>query len=196
MPVHTGGGMTLLLTGLSGAGKTSIASAALVGLLAAGRRAEVLDGDEVRRNLWPELGLSRADRERNLTRIGVLARTIARNGVVVLVSAIAPYAAARRAFRDSHAVEGLPCYEIHVATPLAVCRERDVKGLYARHARGEITGLTGVDAPYEAPEDPDLRIETVHDPVERCAQLLVERVAHWTAASPPVPSGRTLNRPL
>lgn len=195
MPVNTGKGMTLLLTGLSSAGKTSIAAAALVELLAAGRRAEVLDGDVVRRDLWPELGLSREDRERNLARIGVLARMLARNGVVVLVSAIAPYAGSRRAFRDVHAAEGLPCYEIHVATPLAVCRERDVKGLYARHARGEITGLTGVDAPYEAPEAPDLRIAAAHVPVERCAQLLVERVADWTAASPPAAAGRALTSP-
>ncbi|MEV0681805.1 adenylyl-sulfate kinase [Actinosynnema sp. NPDC050436] len=183
MPANTGQGSTLLLTGLSSAGKTSIAAAALVELRSRGHRAEVLDGDVVRRELWPEIGLSRADRESNLARIGLLARMLARNGVVVLVSAIAPYAASRRAFVDAHAVEGLRCHEVHIATSLAVCRERDVKGLYARHARGEITGLTGVDAPYEVPEEPDLRIETEHVGIDSCARLLVDRVADWTTTA-------------
>ncbi|MFD9737241.1 adenylyl-sulfate kinase [Umezawaea sp. NPDC059074] len=168
--------MTLLLTGLPSAGKTTLATAALTAVRSVGYRCEVLDGDVVRRELWPELGLSRTDRERNLARMGFVAKLLAGNGVVVLMAAIAPYAHTRRALREAHTAEGIGFAEVHVATPLRVCRGRDVKGLYARHLRGEITGLTGVDAVYEAPTAPDLRIDTSDEPVERSAATLTRFV--------------------
>jgi len=166
--------MTVLLTGLPSAGKTSVAAAARWALLSAGRQAEVLDGDVVRRELWPELGLSPADRERNLTRIGAVALLLARNGITVVVAAIAPYGHSREALRAGHADAGVPFSEVHIATPLGVCRQRDVKGLYARQARGEITGLTGVDAVYERPLAPELRIDTSRETVGQSAGRLVD----------------------
>jgi len=165
-------GQSILLTGLSGAGKTTLANAVAARLVQRGQAAEVLDGDNVRRQLWPELGLSRADREQNLSRIAIVARLLARNGVVVLVSAIAPYAQARRDLRLAHAEAGVGFAEVHVATPLEVCRRRDVKGLYARCDRGEIFGLTGVDAVYEQPESPELRLDTSQETVEQSASRL------------------------
>jgi adenylylsulfate kinase len=173
--------MTVLLTGLPSAGKTSLATAARAVLLAAGHQAEVLDGDVVRRELWPELGLSPEDRERNLTRIGSVALLLARNGITTIIAAIAPYAHSRAALRAAHA--GIPFAEVHVATPIEVCRRRDVKGLYARQARGEITGLTGVDAVYEEPVDPDLRIDTSLEDVGESATRLVDFILHGPVGS-------------
>ena len=171
-----GDGMTLLLTGLPSAGKTSVATAARSALVPAGRRAEILDGDVVRRELWPELGLSPVDRERNLARIGAVALLLARNGIVVVVAAIAPYGHSREKLRAGHAEAGIPFFEVHIAAPLEVCRQRDVKGLYARQARGEITGLTGIDAVYEQPLAPELRIDTARETVEQSAGKLVDFV--------------------
>jgi adenylylsulfate kinase len=170
----SGDGMTVLLTGLPSAGKTSVAAAARSALPSAGRQAEVLDGDVVRRELWPELGLSPADRKRNLTRIGAVALLLARNGITVVVAAIAPYDHGRLGLRAEHADAGVPFSEVHIACPLEVCRQRDVKGLYARQARGEITGLTGVDAVYERPLAPELRIDTSRETVEQSAGRLVD----------------------
>jgi adenylylsulfate kinase len=166
-------GATVLLTGLPGAGKTTLAGAAVDALRAAGRAVEPLDGDVVRSRFWPELGMAPADRERNLDRMSGLAALLARNGVVAVISAIAPFAAARAAMRAAHTAEGLQFLEVHVATSLAECRRRDVKGLYARQARGELVGLTGVDAVYEAPEEPALRIDTEGRPVADSAATLV-----------------------
>jgi adenylylsulfate kinase len=153
-------GATVWLTGLPSAGKTTLARAVAERLAATGRRAEVLDGDEIRRFLSQELGFTRADRHTNVTRIGFVAQTLASHGVLVLAPVIAPYAASRAAVRERHAAHGTEYLEVHVATPVEVCSVRDVKGLYARQAAGELTGLTGVDDPYEAPEKPDLRLRT------------------------------------
>ncbi|WP_037908283.1 adenylyl-sulfate kinase [Actinacidiphila yeochonensis] len=172
-------GATVWLTGLPSAGKTTIARAATERLRAQGRRAEVLDGDEVREFLSAGLGFSRADRDTNVRRIGFVAELLASHGVVVLVPVIAPYAESREAVRKRHEAEGTAYLEVHVATPLDVCADRDVKGLYARQAAGELTGLTGVDDPYEVPARPDLRIETQGRTVEQSADavhaLLAER---------------------
>jgi adenylylsulfate kinase len=112
-------------------------------------------------------------------RIGFVAELLARNGVLTLVPVIAPYADSREAVRKRHRAGGTTYLEVHVATPVEVCSERDVKGLYAKQAAGEISGLTGVDDPYEEPERPDLRIESQHQTVEESAAavhaLLVER---------------------
>ncbi|KPC90845.1 adenylylsulfate kinase [Streptomyces sp. NRRL F-6602] len=172
-------GATVWLTGLPSAGKTTLAKALAERLRGAGRRTEVLDGDEIRTFLTAGLGFSRTDRDTNVQRIGFVAELLASHGVLVLVPVIAPYADSREAVRKRHEAEGTAYLEVHVATPLDVCSERDVKGLYARQAAGELTGLTGVDDPYEVPEAPDLRLETQGRTVEESAgalhTLLTER---------------------
>ncbi|MFI1922364.1 adenylyl-sulfate kinase [Streptomyces sp. NPDC020377] len=150
-------GATVRLTGLPNAGKTTIARFLSDRLRAEGHRVEVLDGDEIRRFLSAGLGFSRADRHINVQRVGLVSEVLARNGVLSVVPVIAPYADSREAVRLRHERSGAPYVEIHVATPVEVCRERDVKGLYARQAAG---GLTGVDDPYEAPADPELVLTT------------------------------------
>ncbi|SEQ45221.1 adenylyl-sulfate kinase [Streptomyces radiopugnans] len=175
----TGTGATIWLTGLPSAGKTTIAHALAGRLRDEGHRVEVLDGDEIREFLSAGLGFSREDRHTNVQRIGFIAELLASNGVKALVPVIAPYADSREAVRKRHQAEGTAYLEVHVATPVEVCSERDVKGLYARQAAGELSGLTGVDDPYEAPADPDLRIEAHTEPVDdsaaRLYALLAER---------------------
>lgn len=156
----SGEGATVWLTGLPSAGKTTLAVALAERLRADGRRVEVLDGDELRTHLTAGLGFGREDRDINVARVGFVARLLARNGVVALVPVIAPYAAARDAVRAAHEANGAPYAEVHVATPVGVCAERDVKGLYARQRAGEVSGLTGVDDPYEIPVEPDVRLDT------------------------------------
>ncbi|MDO5628129.1 MAG: adenylyl-sulfate kinase [Mobilicoccus sp.] len=158
-------GLTLWLTGLSGAGKSTVAHAVADHLVAGGRAVEVLDGDELREALSPGLGFTRADRDAHVRRVGYLARLLARHGVVAIVPVIAPYAEVREEIAAAHAAEGLTHLEVYVSTDVAECARRDVKGLYARHAAGEISGLTGVDDPYEAPTDPDLLLDTTGVPL-------------------------------
>ncbi|MEU9152553.1 adenylyl-sulfate kinase [Streptomyces sp. NPDC048417] len=165
-------GATVWLTGLPSAGKTTIAYE-LAGLLRAdGHLVEVLDGDEIREFISAGLGFSREDRHTNVQRIGFVAELLARNGVKALVPVIAPYADSRDAVRKRHEENGTAYVEVHVATPVEVCSVRDVKGLYAKQAAGELTGLTGVDDPYEEPETPDLRIESQLQTVRESAASL------------------------
>ncbi|MEU5422894.1 adenylyl-sulfate kinase [Streptomyces sp. NPDC020799] len=172
-------GATVWLTGLPSAGKTTIAKALAERLRGEGHRVEVLDGDEIREFISAGLGFSRADRNTNVQRIGLISEVLARNGVKSIVPVIAPYADSREAVRERHDASGTAYLEVHVATPVEVCSERDVKGLYAKQAAGEISGLTGVDDPYEAPKSPDLRIEshtqTVAESAESLYSLLTER---------------------
>ncbi|MFV0132991.1 adenylyl-sulfate kinase [Streptomyces sp. HMX87] len=172
-------GATVWLTGLPSAGKTTIAHELAGRLRAEGRRVEVLDGDEIREFLSAGLGFSREDRHINVQRIGFVAELLARNGVTALVPVIAPYADSRDAVRKRHEANGTAYVEVHVATPVEVCSVRDVKGLYAKQAAGELTGLTGVDDPYEEPVAPDLRIESQNQTVQESAAavyaLLSER---------------------
>ncbi|MGW7488333.1 adenylyl-sulfate kinase [Streptomyces sp. NPDC054786] len=165
-------GATIWLTGLPSAGKTTLAHELAGTLRGAGHRVEVLDGDEIREFLSAGLGFTREDRHTNVQRIGFVAELLASNGVKALVPVIAPYAESREAVRKRHQSEGTPYLEVHVATPVEVCSERDVKGLYAKQAAGEISGLTGVDDPYEAPEAPDLRIESPTQTVQESAAAL------------------------
>jgi adenylylsulfate kinase len=172
-------GATIWLTGLPSAGKTTIAAELAERLRAEGHRVEILDGDEIREFLSAGLGFGREDRHTNVTRIGFVAELLASNGVKALVPVIAPYADSREAVRKRHQAASTAYVEVHVATPVEVCSVRDVKGLYAKQAAGEISGLTGVDDPYEAPESPDLRIEshtqTVRESAAALHALLTER---------------------
>nr|BAV57456.1 adenylylsulfate kinase [Streptomyces sp. SANK 60404] len=165
-------GATIWLTGLPSAGKTTVAYELAGRLRDEGHRVEVLDGDEIRGFLSAGLGFSRADRHTNVQRIGLIAEVLARNGVKALVPVIAPYADSREAVRTRHEASGTAYLEVHVATPVEVCSERDVKGLYAKQAAGEIAGLTGVDDPYEEPAAPDLRLETHEQSVPESAAVL------------------------
>ncbi|WP_326575919.1 adenylyl-sulfate kinase [Streptomyces sp. NBC_00481] len=162
-------GATVWLTGLPSAGKTTIARVLAGRLRSEGHRVEVLDGDEIRRFLSAGLGFSREDRNTNVQRIGLVAEVLARNGVLAVVPVIAPYADSREAVRKRHDVSGTPYLEVHVATPVEVCSERDVKGLYARQAAGRLKGLTGVDDPYEPPADPALVLPTQHQTPDESA---------------------------
>lgn len=157
-----GAGATVWFTGLPSAGKSTIARAVASHLQTGGARVEVLDGDAVRPHLSAELGFSREARDRNVTRIGWVAQLLASHGVTVLVPVIAPYAAARDAVREAHRLGGTAYAEVFVATSLEVAESRDVKGLYAAARRGELSGMTGVDDPYEPPESAELVIDTAH----------------------------------
>ena len=163
-------GATLWLTGLSGAGKSTVAEA-LAARLTGG--VELLDGDEVREFLSKGLGFSREDRDTNVLRIGWVASTLAKHGVLVLAAVISPYAETREAVRELHSKHGTDFLEVHVATPVEVCEERDVKGLYAKQRAGEMTGLTGVDSPYEAPTAPDVVVPTHEQTLEQSVEQLL-----------------------
>ncbi len=165
-------GATVWLTGLPSAGKTTIAHAVAAVLRAEGNRVEVLDGDVVRESLSAGLGFSRADRDTNIERIGFVADLLARNGVLVLAAVISPYARARDRVRARHGRSQAPFLEVHVATPVEQCAARDVKGLYARQARGELAGLTGVDDTYEPPVSPELRVQTRGPVADSAAEVL------------------------
>lgn len=155
-------GFTIWLTGLSGAGKSTLAEALALRLRATGRKVEVLDGDAVRTHLSKGLGFSREDRDTNIKRIAYVCSLLTRNGVICISAAISPYREARAWARD----EIGNFVEIYVKCPLEVCRERDVKGLYRLVDEGKIKHFTGVDDPYEAPENPDLVVDTAGQTVE------------------------------
>ena len=160
-------GATVWLTGLPSAGKSTITHGCEPELRARGLRVEILDGDAVRPHLAAARGYSREDRAINIRRIGWVAELLARNGVLVLVSAIAPFRDVRDQVRAAHAGNGTRYLEVHVSTPVEVAAERDVKGLYARQRVGEISGLTGVDDPYEEPLAPGPRHRRARAPRER-----------------------------
>ena len=168
-------GVTIWFTGLPSAGKTTLAHALAKRLTDEGyERIEVLDGDVAREHLTKGLGFSREDRSENVRRIGWVASLLARNGVIVLASVISPYRDDRDHLRDIHQGRFI---EVHVATPVDVCATRDVKGLYARQRAGEITGLTGVDDPYEEPLHPEVVIPTHQQSIEESVEQL------WRALS-------------
>lgn len=160
------------LTGLSGAGKSTLAEA-LAAQLAGRRPLELLDGDDVRTFLSAGLGFSRADRDTNVQRIGYVARLLAKHGVLVLVSAIAPYAATRDDLRRRSAEAGHAFVEVYVNAPLEAVIARDVKGLYRRALAGELPAFTGVSDPYEAPVSPEVEVRTDRDPPEACVAAIV-----------------------
>jgi adenylylsulfate kinase len=169
------GGFTLWFTGLSGAGKTTIAELVAPELESRGLLVEWLDGDVVRSHLTKGLGFSKEDRDANIERIGWVASRLTRHGAAVVVSAISPYEAARRKAREL--VEEFGAFvEIYVATPVEECERRDVKGHYEKARAGEIPEFTGVSDPYEEPVDPELRIDTTEHEPEESARLVVAKL--------------------
>ncbi len=167
------GGATVWFTGLSGSGKSSVAVAVERHLIAGGRAAYLLDGDNLRHGLNGDLGFSAADRDENVRRVAHVARLFADAGVVSLVPLISPYRAGRERARALHAAAGAPFVEVFVDTPLDVCEQRDPKGLYAKARAGELTGMTGIDDPYEPPSDPELRLTPADGDVDAMAELVV-----------------------
>ena len=174
-------GLTVFFTGLSGSGKSTVARALVDRLVEDGRRpVTVLDGDVVRRMLSAGLGFSRADRDRNVRRIGWVAAEVGRHGGIAVCAPIAPYAATRAAVRRDVEATG-DFVLVHVATPLEVCERRDTKGLYAKARAGLIPEFTGISDPYEEPEDADLVLDTSAMPVEEALErvLAVLRGGGW-----------------
>jgi len=168
-------GFTLWLTGLSGAGKTTLAALLATELRGRGVRIEVLDGDEVRTNLSKGLGFSKEDRDTNIRRIGYVCRLLSRNGVGTVSAAISPYSAVRDEVRSAVEQDGAEFIEVFVKCPIAVLPERDVKGLYKKALAGELKGFTGVSDPYEEPLAPDVVVETDRESVEfSTSKILLE----------------------
>jgi adenylyl-sulfate kinase len=151
-------GATVWFTGLPGAGKTTLASAVERALLSSDHAVYRLDGDELRRTICADLGFDRAARGENVRRVAHIARMLADAGVIALVALISPYESDRAAARQLHQQADLRFIEVHVDTPVEVCRQRDPKGLYAGAMAGDVHLLTGVDDPYEPPEHPELRL--------------------------------------
>ncbi len=169
------GAATLWFTGLSGSGKSTVAYAVEAALIERGVNAFVLDGDNVRFGLNADLGFSPEDRAENIRRIGHVARLMVDAGVVVLSAFVSPYLADRASVRAMH--EDGAFHEVFVDTPIEVCEARDVKGLYAKARAGEIGDFTGVSAPYEAPEDAELRIDTSERSLEDCVALVIDHLS-------------------
>ncbi len=174
---QVGPGATVWFTGLSGSGKSTVATAVERELVATGRACYRLDGDNLRFGLNGDLGFSARDRSENVRRVGEVARLFADAGVVALVPVISPYRDDRARVREVHAAAGLPFVEAFVDTPLAVCERRDPKGLYARARAGELTGMTGIDDPYEPPEQPELVLATTDHEVADLAAMVLDHLA-------------------
>ena len=172
-PPRSEQGFTVFFTGLSGSGKSTIANALMVKLMElGGRPVTLLDGDVVRKHLSSELGFSKEHRDLNIQRIGYVASEITKNGGIAICAPIAPYLATRRKVREM--VEQYGAFvEVHVATPLEECEKRDRKGLYRLAREGKIKEFTGISDPYEAPEGPELRVDTTGEVVDDCAQEVI-----------------------
>ena len=165
-------GAVLWFTGLSGSGKTTIAHEVEEKLLEAGVPVEILDGDVVRENLSKGLGFSKEDRDTNIRRIAFVAHLLQRNGVFVITAAISPY----KAIRDEARAMIKDFVEIYADASLEVCEARDTKGLYAKARAGEIKGFTGIDDPYEAPENPEVVCDTDAEDVSESAQKVIDKL--------------------
>ncbi len=165
-------GLTVWLTGLSGAGKTTISRAVAEELRKQGYQFELLDGDVVRQSLTKGLGFSKEDREENIRRIGFVANLLTKHNVIVLVSAISPYREAREQMRQQIG----SFIEVFVDASIEVCEERDVKGLYQKVRAGEIKNFTGIDDPYEPPTNPDVVCHTEQETVSESAMKIIEKI--------------------
>jgi adenylyl-sulfate kinase len=162
-------GYCIWLTGLPCAGKTTIGKALVPLLRARGWSVELLDGDEIRRGLSADLGFDRAAREAHAGRVSFVAKVLARNGVIPIVALISPYRSSRARART----EIGRFVEVFVSTPLEICEQRDVKGLYKKAREGKIKEFTGVDDPYEPPERPDITIDTVRKTPDESAEYIL-----------------------
>jgi sulfate adenylyltransferase len=160
-------GCCIWLTGFSSAGKSTIAQILTKHIEARGRTVTLLDGDVVRTHLSKGLGFSKDDRDANILRIGFVASEIVRHDGIAIVAAVSPYDATRNEVRQMIGPGRFVL--VHVATPIEVCEQRDVKGLYSKARHGEIKGLTGIDDPYEAPAAPDIRLTTLDCDADGCA---------------------------
>jgi adenylylsulfate kinase len=165
-------GCVIWFTGLSGSGKTTIAHKVEEMLEDAGVPIEILDGDVVRENLSKGLGFSKEDRDTNIRRIAFVAHLLQRNGTFVITAAISPY----RDIRDEARAMIKDFVEVYADAPLDVCEERDPKGLYKKARAGEIKGFTGIDDPYEAPENPEVVCKTGEESVEESAQKVIDKL--------------------
>jgi adenylyl-sulfate kinase len=167
-------GATVWFTGLPAAGKSTLAGAVEERLVLAGRPAFVLDGDNLRHGLNGDLGFDEDARRENVRRTGHVAQLLAEAGTVALVSLVSPYARDREAVAALHAAAGLRFIEVFVDAPLELCQQRDPKGLYARARAGELDGLTGVDAPYDVPREPDLVLRSGREAIAAAVERVVE----------------------
>jgi adenylyl-sulfate kinase len=167
-------GCVVWLTGLSGSGKSTVALRVERRLLELGKVAYTLDGDNIRHGLCSDLGFKPDDRRENIRRVGEIVRLMADAGVVAIVALISPYRHDRASVRG-RIPEGR-FVEVFVDAPLAVCEDRDPKGLYARARSGEIPNFTGISAPYEAPENPELVLQTAESDIDACVDRVVERI--------------------
>jgi len=164
-------GAVVWLTGLPCSGKSTLAEELARRFVARGRLVRVLDGDVIRRALWPELGFSREDRDTNVRRTGFLAELFVEHGLIVIVALVSPYARARDEVRSR--IQRF--VEVFVDCPIDECVKRDVKGLYAAQRAGTVRGVTGVDDPYEAPARPDVHVRTDRADVASCADAVIAR---------------------
>jgi bifunctional enzyme CysN/CysC len=175
-------GATVWLTGLPASGKSTIAVALERQLVSSGQAAYLLDGDNIRHGLSDDLGFAPGDRAENVRRVGQVARLFADAGVVALVSLVSPLRSDREVPRQLHDAAGLPFIEVHVDTDVEECARRDPKGLYARARAGEVKGFTGVDAPYESPETPEIHLRTADTDVTGAVQRIVAALAEHSPA--------------
>ena len=176
-------GATVWLTGLSGAGKTTIAHELRASAEARGRQVEILDGDIVRENLSKGLGFSKEDRDTNIRRIAFVSQLLTRNGAFVIVAAISPYAGVREEAREMIG----DFVEVHVDCSIDVLTARDTKGLYEKALSGEIKNFTGISDPYEAPTSPELIISTADEQVEQSAARVMDYLEANGYLNKPVP---------
>jgi adenylyl-sulfate kinase len=179
-------GFTLWMTGLSGAGKTTLTTALVKELHERGVSIEVLDGDEVRTNLSKGLGFSKEDRDTNVRRIGYVSRLLSRNGVGVITAAISPYRSIRDEIRRATEADGAAFIEVYVKCPIAVLAERDVKGLYKKALAGEIKEFTGVSDPYEEPFAPAVIVYTDRETVSQSARRILRELEQRGLLNTPV----------
>jgi adenylyl-sulfate kinase len=175
-------GATIWFTGLPAAGKSTIASAVEAQLVGEGRPAFMLDGDNLRHGLNGDLGFGEEARTENVRRTAHVARLLADSGTIAIVSLVSPYARDREEAASLHTDADLPFIEVFVDAPLALCEQRDPKGLYARARAGELAGLTGIDAPYEAPTNPDLVLRSGTEPIEASVERVSEALLAACAA--------------
>ena len=172
-------GLAVWFTGLSGSGKSTIAVELERKLAREGYLCRILDGDNIRHGINADLGFSEEARRENIRRIAEVGKLFVDTGIVTVASFISPTRELRRMAADIIGPDDF--MEVYVSTPLEVCEQRDVKGLYARARRGEICNFTGIDAPFEAPENPDLSLDTGKLPLKECVDLLLDRVLKRTA---------------